>query len=174
MRRRSGRQGRSGPRVFAGGGKLSVQVLNEFTAVVAAQARRDWREIADAIDDALAVVDPPLPLTLDLHIAARTLAEEHRLSFYDALIVAAALEAGCDTLFTEDLQHGRTFGDITIVNPFLDSAAWLPPSGMAGGTDAAKAALNGLRRAQPNISLAWLASGLPFEHEADKAIDQNL
>ena len=40
---------------------------------------------------------------------------------------------------------------------------------MAGGTDAAKAALEGLRRAQPNISLAWLASGLPFEHEADKA-----
>lgn len=41
--------------------------------------------------------------------------------------------------------------------------------GMAGGTDAAKAALQELRRAQPNISLAWLASGLPFEHEADKA-----
>ncbi|QHO72792.1 hypothetical protein ACH79_09320 [Bradyrhizobium sp. CCBAU 051011] len=41
--------------------------------------------------------------------------------------------------------------------------------GMAGGTDAAKAALEGLRRAQPNISLAWLTTGLPFEHEADKA-----
>jgi tetratricopeptide (TPR) repeat protein len=41
--------------------------------------------------------------------------------------------------------------------------------GMAGGTEAAKAALEGLRRAQPNISLAWLESGLPFEHEADKA-----
>ena len=41
--------------------------------------------------------------------------------------------------------------------------------GMAGGTDAAKAALEGLRRAQPNISLAWLASEMPFEHEADKA-----
>ena len=41
--------------------------------------------------------------------------------------------------------------------------------GMAGGADAAQSALEGLRRAQPNISLAWLASGLPFEHEADKA-----
>ena len=41
--------------------------------------------------------------------------------------------------------------------------------GMSGGTDAAKAALEGLRRTQPNISLAWLATGLPFEHEADKA-----
>ena len=41
--------------------------------------------------------------------------------------------------------------------------------GMAGSTDAAKAALQELRRTQPNISLAWLAAGLPFEHEADKA-----
>jgi TolB-like protein/cytochrome c-type biogenesis protein CcmH/NrfG len=41
--------------------------------------------------------------------------------------------------------------------------------GMEGGADAAKAALEGLRRAQPNITLAWLANELPFEHEADKA-----
>ena len=41
--------------------------------------------------------------------------------------------------------------------------------GMAGGEDAAKAALAGLRRAQPNLTLAWLASELPFEHDADKA-----
>ena len=41
--------------------------------------------------------------------------------------------------------------------------------GMAGGADAARAALQGLRRTQPGISLAWLASELPFEHEADKA-----
>ena len=40
---------------------------------------------------------------------------------------------------------------------------------MAGGTEAAKAALEGLRLTQPNISLAWLASEMPFEHEADKA-----
>jgi hypothetical protein len=38
--------------------------------------------------------------------------------------------------------------------------------GTAGSSDAAKAVLKGLRRAQPNISLAWLASGLPFEHKA--------
>jgi TolB-like protein/DNA-binding winged helix-turn-helix (wHTH) protein/cytochrome c-type biogenesis protein CcmH/NrfG len=41
--------------------------------------------------------------------------------------------------------------------------------GMAGGADAAQAALEGLRHAQPNITLAWLASELPFEHDADKA-----
>ena len=101
------------------GGKLSVQVLNEFSAVSRRKQGRDWREISEAISDALALVDPPLSLTLDLHAAARALAEAHRLSFYDALIVAAAIEAGCDTLFSEDMQHGRTIGGLAIVNPFL-------------------------------------------------------
>jgi hypothetical protein len=41
--------------------------------------------------------------------------------------------------------------------------------GLAGGADADKAPLEGLPRAQPNISLVWLASGLSFEHEADRA-----
>ena len=105
--------------LFAGGGKLSVQVLNEFTAVSRRKQRRGWHDIAEAISDVLTMVEPPLALTLDLHVSARALAEEHRLSFYDALIVAAAIEAGCDTLFTEDMQNGRTFGDLAIVNPFL-------------------------------------------------------
>ena len=79
--------------LFAGGGKLSVQVLNEFTAVSRRKQRKDWREIDEAVADVLAMVDPPLALTLDLHHAARALAQDHRLSFYDALIVAAAIEA---------------------------------------------------------------------------------
>ncbi len=41
-----------------------------------------------------------------------------RMSFYDALIVAAALEAGCDTPYSEDMQDGRKIGALTIVNPF--------------------------------------------------------
>ena len=108
--------------LFAGGGKISVQVLNEFTAVYRRKQRKDWREIAEAISDVLMTVDPPLALTLDLHTAARTLAEDHQLPFYDALIVASAIEAGCDTLFTEDMQHDRKFGCLVIVNPFLESA----------------------------------------------------
>jgi predicted nucleic acid-binding protein len=109
--------------LLAGGGKLSVQVLNEFTAVSRRKQRRDWREITEAVSDVLTTLDPPLALTLDLHTAARALAEDHRLSFYDALIVAAALEAGCDTLFSEDLRHGRTLGGLAILNPFLESAS---------------------------------------------------
>ena len=46
------------------------------------------------------------------------LARSHGFGFYDALIVASALAAGCDTLLTEDLQAGRRIAGLTIVNPF--------------------------------------------------------
>jgi predicted nucleic acid-binding protein len=109
--------------LLAGGGKLSVQVLNEFTAVSRRKQGKEWREIGEAISDLLALVEPPLALTLDLHAAARALAEEHRLSFYDALIVVSAIEAGCNVLYSEDMQHGRTIGELAIANPFLESTA---------------------------------------------------
>ena len=108
--------------LFSGGGKLSVQVLNEFAAVSRRKQRLDWSAIAEAIDDVLTVVDPPLALTHDMHTAAREFAEEHGISFYDALIVASAIEAGCDILYSEDMQHGRRIGGLAIVNPFLESA----------------------------------------------------
>lgn len=104
--------------LLAAGGVLSVQVLNEFAAVARRKLGKDWREIGEAINDVLTFVDPPLPLTVALHVAGRALADDHNVSFYDALIVAAALEAGCETLFSEDLQNSRAFGELQIVNPF--------------------------------------------------------
>jgi predicted nucleic acid-binding protein len=58
-------------------------------------------------------------------LAALTLAAEHGLPAYDAFIVQAALEGGCDTLYSEDLQAGRRFGKLVVVNPF-DTAAHEP------------------------------------------------
>jgi predicted nucleic acid-binding protein len=109
--------------LLAVGGKFSVQVLNEFTAVSRRKLGKEWREIGEAISDLLTLVEPPLALTLDLHVAARVLAEDHRLSFYDALIVASAIEADCNFLYSEDLQHGRTIGGLTIANPFQENTA---------------------------------------------------
>jgi predicted nucleic acid-binding protein len=105
--------------LLADGGKLSVQVLNEFVSVARRKQNKDWREIAEAIADVLVLVDPPLALSLDLHIAARAFAEANRLSFYDALIVVSAIEASCSTLYSEDMQHGRAIGKLTIRNPFI-------------------------------------------------------
>ena len=58
-----------------------------------------------------------LPATMHraLDIAAR-----YGFSWYDSLIVATALEAGCDTLYTEDLQHGQVIDNrLTVTNPFV-------------------------------------------------------
>jgi predicted nucleic acid-binding protein len=109
--------------LLAQGGVLSVQVLNEFAAVASRKLRKNWDEIGAAIEDALALVDPPLPLTTALHEAARTIARDHGFAFYDALIVAAAVDAGCDTLLSEDMQNGRALGGLTIVDPFAGGAA---------------------------------------------------
>jgi predicted nucleic acid-binding protein len=59
-------------------------------------------------------------ISVATHEAAVALARDHRLSFHDALIVAAAQEAGCDTLYSEDMQHGRTLGRLRVVNPFME------------------------------------------------------
>jgi predicted nucleic acid-binding protein len=114
----AGRRGDAARAVFAAGGQLSVQVLNEFVAVSRRKHGRDWRQIEDAIDDVLALVEPPLALTPATCVQARMLARDHGFSFYDALIVAAAIESGCDTLYSEDMQHGRVIAGLTIVNPF--------------------------------------------------------
>lgn len=58
-------------------------------------------------------IDPPLI------IAASVLEERHTISFWDALILEAARRGGATLLMSEDLQTGRTFGDLTVVNPFV-------------------------------------------------------
>ena len=59
-------------------------------------------------------------MTFETHRTAISLAARYQFAFYDALIVASALEAGCDTLLTEDLNHGQLIeGRLTIHNPVL-------------------------------------------------------
>ncbi len=107
--------------LIARGGAISVQVLNELANVLRKKQGRSWSDIESVIDDVDNALDPALPLTDKIHRAALALARDHGLPFYDALIVAAAIEAGCDTLYTEDLQDGRSIGGLTIRNPFIGS-----------------------------------------------------
>jgi predicted nucleic acid-binding protein len=107
---------------IAGGGVISVQVLNEFTNVLRKKQKQDWPVIEAALHSLRFRFPDIMPLTADTHAAALGFAREHGLAFYDALIVAAATEAGCDTLYSEDMQHGRAIADLTIRNPFSGSA----------------------------------------------------
>lgn len=100
------------------GGVISVQVLNEMVAVLRRKLRQSW-EVVDAVlegveDLRLEIV----PITIDAQRAAVEIASRHDIHIYDATIVACALEAGCDTLWTEDLTDGQRFGGLTVRNPF--------------------------------------------------------
>jgi predicted nucleic acid-binding protein len=105
-------------RLLAAGGTVSVQVLNEFANVARGKLKWPWRDIEATLTLVRSQSRRVRDISVSTHEAALALARDHGLAFYDALIVAAALEAGCDTLFSEDMQHGRKFGSLTVVNPF--------------------------------------------------------
>lgn len=99
---------------------LSVQSLNEFVNVARRKLRYEWDEIVERLTAIVDLAEPILPVTFNLHQTAIALAERYRLQVYDGMIVAAALEAGCDTLYSEDMHHGLVIEDrLAIVNPFV-------------------------------------------------------
>jgi predicted nucleic acid-binding protein len=105
-------------------GVISVQVLNEFANVARRKLLRPWPEIARALAAIRVFCPSPRPITVDTHEAALGIAERSGFQLYDALIVAAALDAGCVTLFSEDLQDGQVIeGRLTIRNPFSELGA---------------------------------------------------
>ena len=105
--------------LLADGGVISVQVLNEFANVGRRKAGLSWDEVIDILD-LIRRRCRVLELTAELHDVGVSLARRFSLSVYDAMIVAAALEAGSATLYSEDMQHGlRIDRALTILNPFL-------------------------------------------------------
>ena len=104
--------------VVAAGGAISVQVLNELANVARRKMRMSWAE-TNALLDTLGSLLTVYPLTLEVHETGRELAERYGFSVYDAMIAASALHAGCDTLWSEDMQDGMTLEEgLRIVNPF--------------------------------------------------------
>jgi predicted nucleic acid-binding protein len=104
--------------LLAAGGYISVQVLNEFTAVARRKLNMSWEEITDALSAVRVLCEPPIALSVNIHEAALKIAARHGYQIYDALILAAALSEECDLLYSEDMQHGQRLGALTIHNPF--------------------------------------------------------
>jgi len=105
--------------LLAGGGVVSVQVLNELASVARRKLRMPWPEVVAALADIRILCPDPVATTVATHDAALTLAVRLGFNFYDALIVAAALEANCSILYSEDLQDGQVIEKrLTIRNPF--------------------------------------------------------
>jgi predicted nucleic acid-binding protein len=105
-------------RILEKGGTISVQVLNEFVAVCRRKLSMDWQEIGEASAAIRVLCGDPIPITVKTHDSAVRIAQRYGFHIYDALIVAAALETGCATLFSEDMQDGQKISQLTVRNPF--------------------------------------------------------
>ena len=111
--------------VATGDACISFQVVQEClnTALRKAEVRLD-------IDGARAYLETVLaplyrvPASVGLYHRGLGVQARYHMSFYDALIVAAALEAGCSRLWSEDLQHGQRIERLTIANPFRSRRSW--------------------------------------------------
>ena len=103
-----------------GSGCISYQVVQETINILTRKLKaspEQARQLLDNVLEPLWRVNP----SRSLFRRGLELQSRYRFSFYDSLIIAAAVDAGCKTLYTEDLQHGQQLEGLTIVNPFLTS-----------------------------------------------------
>ena len=106
--------------LLAAGGTLSVQVLNEFVNVARRKLNKRWEEVRRALGILRVFCPDPAPVTIETHDRAVQIAERYGYSIFDSLIVAAALERQCETLYSEDLQAGQVIeGRLLVRNPFI-------------------------------------------------------
>lgn len=102
------------------GGTISVQVLNEFANVARRKIGLAWAEM-HALSETLRALLDVVALDEDMHAHGLRLCERYGFSVYDGMIVAAALSAGCDALWSEDMHAGLKVEErLTIRNPFVN------------------------------------------------------
>lgn len=104
--------------LLQGGGVVSAQVLNEFASVSLGGKRRlSFAEVRTTLNAVLACC-AVVPLTVETHLTGLRYAETHRLSVYDAMVLAAAVLSGCSVLYTEDMHDGLVVDGVTVRNPY--------------------------------------------------------
>ena len=105
--------------IASGTACISSQVVQEClnTAIRKAEIRLTRTEMERYLQSVLAPLLRVQP-SLRLYRSSLDIQSHYHLSFYDSLIIAAALEAGCKTLYSEDLTHAQQIEGVTIVNPF--------------------------------------------------------
>jgi predicted nucleic acid-binding protein len=104
------------------GGIIAVQNLNEFVNVAKRKHGRDWQFIREAIATLCTLCTVIEHAAIETHETALALAERHNFNIHDAMLLAIALDRGCDTFLSEDLHNGLKIKDrLTIRNPFRNS-----------------------------------------------------
>lgn len=100
---------------------LSTQVLHEFYNITTRKLKPPLSEREAASQVAQLCVFNVVPSTPEGVLSAIELAQKHRLQWWDALILEAALRANADVLVSQDGQHGQRFGKLVVENPFLSA-----------------------------------------------------
>jgi predicted nucleic acid-binding protein len=108
--------------LLAGGGVVSVQILNEFVDVATRKLKLGWEELDRSLHAVTVLCGRAASITVDTHMIAVKLSARYSFRVYDSLVVASAIEAGCTTLYTEDLPDGQQIDGLSIANPFLRMA----------------------------------------------------
>ena len=104
---------------LAGAGRLSWQVLHEFYWNAVRKMKLDSADAREIVEDLAHW--RPVDTSLGLIREAWEWMDAAQLSYWDALIVAAAQRCGARYLLSEDFQHGRSFGGVDVLNPFQRS-----------------------------------------------------
>jgi predicted nucleic acid-binding protein len=105
-------------KLLAGGGSISVHVLNEFVAVARRKTSLSWDDIASLVGEICVLCGEPRSISMATHVEGLRIAKRYGYRIYDSLIIASALEAGCTILYSEDMQGGQRIGTLRIANPF--------------------------------------------------------
>ena len=109
--------------LLSGGGVVGVQTLNEFVAVAVRKLAMPWDDVLEALSAIRVLFPSPVPLTVRTHDVALRIARRYGYHIYDSLVIAAALEARCNTLFSEDMKDGQAVEGLTIRDPFREVKA---------------------------------------------------
>jgi len=99
---------------------ISIQVMQEFADAALRKKRLNVtpEEVRLMLEE-LAENYPVLSPTPSLVLRALDLSGRYQIRYYDAAIIAAAQELGCQTLYSEDFNHGQTYDTVRVINPFL-------------------------------------------------------
>jgi len=98
---------------------ISVQGLNEFANVARRKLGFSWMELREALETISILCPRILPINVGTHREGLRIAERYNLALFDSLIVASALQADCNILWSEDMQHGMMIDRrLRIANPF--------------------------------------------------------
>ncbi|MDT8379194.1 MAG: PIN domain-containing protein [Desulfotignum sp.] len=103
-------------------GRISIQILNEYYVTVTQKLKPGMKTSNARLDIKNLMAWHPVAVDLTIIKNSWSIQDTYQFSWWDSLIVAAAIKANCSILLSEDFQHGQEIHDLTIINPFQQDA----------------------------------------------------